>query len=135
MVEPTLNIAGGLVLFIGDGADLTMDFSVNNGDENKETHSKGKGDGIAKDRLGTSKQCQTMQGKNKGLETLNNKVSTDVVELWNELTNGSRSSNSLAKVDVTLVVQNIGRNTKSPAKGFRLVGQATSCNASQMNKF
>jgi hypothetical protein len=46
MVEPTLNIGGGLVLFIGDGAHLTMDFSVDNGDEKKKTHSKGKGDGI-----------------------------------------------------------------------------------------
>jgi hypothetical protein len=46
MVEPTLNIGGGLVLFIGDGAHFTMDFSVDNGDEKKKTHSKGKGDGI-----------------------------------------------------------------------------------------
>jgi hypothetical protein len=35
-------------------------------------------------------------------------VSIDVVKLWNELTNGSRSFNSLAKEDVNLVVQKIG---------------------------
>jgi len=35
-------------------------------------------------------------------------VSIDVVKLWNELTNGSRISNSLAKEDVNLVVQKIG---------------------------
>jgi len=36
------------------------------------------------------------------------KVSIDVVKLWNELKNGSRSSNSLAKEHVNLVVQKIG---------------------------
>jgi len=34
MVEPTLNIGGGLVLSIGDGAHLTTDFSVDDGGEN-----------------------------------------------------------------------------------------------------
>jgi hypothetical protein len=47
----------------------------------------------------------------KGMVTIT-KALDDVVELWNELTNGLGSFNSLAKVDVTLVVQkkNIIRN-------------------------
>ncbi len=69
VVELTLNFGGGLVLSTGDGAHLTMDLSVDNGGENKETHSKGKGDGIIKDGLNTFKQCQTTQGKKKGLVT------------------------------------------------------------------
>lgn len=40
----------------------------------------------------------------KGMVTIT-KALDDVVELWNELTNGLGSFNSLAKVDVTLVVQ------------------------------
>jgi hypothetical protein len=104
VVEPTLNVGGGLVLFINDGAHFTMDFSVNGGGENIETHSKGKGDGIAKDGLGTSKQCQTTQGKKKGLVTPNPKVLADVAKLWNELTNGLGSSNSTTKANVTLIV-------------------------------
>jgi hypothetical protein len=55
MVEPTLNLGGGLVLFTNDGAHLTMDFNVNDRGENRKTHSKGKGDDIAKDGLSTSK--------------------------------------------------------------------------------
>ncbi len=35
MEEPTLNIGSGLVLFTGDGAHLTTDFSVDNGGENR----------------------------------------------------------------------------------------------------
>jgi hypothetical protein len=66
-----------------------MYFSVNNGGDNIKTHFKGKKNGILKDGLGTSNRCQTTQGKKKGLVTLNPKVSTNVVELWNELTNGS----------------------------------------------
>jgi hypothetical protein len=34
-------------------------------------------------------------------------VSTNVAKLWNELTNGSRNSNSLTKEDENLVVQKI----------------------------
>ncbi len=52
----------------------------------------------------------------------------DVAKLWNELTNGSGSYNSPTKENVTLIVQNIGRNKESLAKGFGLVGQATSRN-------
>ncbi len=59
MVEPTLNIGGGLVLFIGDGAHLTMKCSADDGGENIETNSKGKGNAIAKDGSNPSKQCQT----------------------------------------------------------------------------
>ncbi len=55
MVEPTLNIGGGLVLSTNDGAHLTTHFSVDDGGENIYTHSKGKRDGIAKDGLSTSK--------------------------------------------------------------------------------
>jgi hypothetical protein len=57
-------------------------------------------------------------GQENGLVTIT-KVSIDVVQLWNELKNGSRSSNSLAKAYVTLVVQKTGHKKKSPAKGFR----------------
>jgi len=65
-----------LVLSTSDGAHLTTYFSVNNGGDNRKTHSKGKKkSGIAKDGLGKSKQCQTTQGKKKGLVTLNLKVS------------------------------------------------------------
>ncbi len=42
--------------------------------------------------------------KKKGMVTIT-KASADVVELWNELTNGLGSFNSLAKVDVALIVQ------------------------------
>lgn len=38
------------------------------------------------------------------------KVSIDIVELWNELTNGSSSFNSLVKVDVALVVPKTWHN-------------------------
>ncbi len=130
-MEPTLNVGGGLVLFTNDGAHLTMDLGVNDGGENKETHSKGKGDGIAKDGLGTSKQCQTTQGKKKGLVTPNSKVLVDVAKLWNGLTNGSGSFNSPTKANVTLVVQNTGCKKESLTKDFGFVGQATSCNAGQ----
>jgi hypothetical protein len=54
--------------------------------------------------LGPFKQCQRTHGKKKGMVTIT-KVSADVVELWNELTNGLGSFNSFAKVDVVLVVQ------------------------------
>jgi len=50
------------------------------------------------------------------------KVAANTVELWNELTNGSRSSNSLAKANVALVMQKIGHNKKSLAKGFGVMG-------------
>ncbi len=134
MVEPTLNIRSGLVLFIVDDAHLTTDLCVNDGGENKYTHSKGKGNDIAKYGLGTSKQCQTTQGKKKGLVTLNPKVSTDVAKLWNELTNGSGNFNSPTKVDVAFIVQNTKHNKESPTKGYGLVVQSTSRNASQVSK-
>jgi hypothetical protein len=61
-------------------------------------------------------------------------MSADVVELWKELTNGSWSFNSSTKIDVTLIVQNTRHNKKSLTKGSGLVGQSTSCNASQVSK-
>jgi hypothetical protein len=61
-------------------------------------------------------------------------VSTDVAKLWNELTNGSRSFNSLTKANVTFIVKNTRHNKKSPTKGSGLMGQSTPCNASQVNK-
>jgi hypothetical protein len=66
--------------------------------------------------LGPFKQCQKTQGKKKGLVTIV-KVSVDVVELWNELTNGSESSNSLTKANVAFIVQKKGIIKKSPTKG------------------
>lgn len=75
--------------------------------ENRETKSKGKGEGIAKDGSSPYKKCQITQNKKKRLVWII-KVSIDVVKLWNELKNGSRSSNSLAKEHVNLVVQKIG---------------------------
>jgi hypothetical protein len=38
------------------------------------------------------------------------KVLANIVELWNELTNGSNSFNSLVKVNVALVVQKTRHN-------------------------
>ncbi len=125
-----MDFGGGWVLSIGDGAHPPIDLSVDNGGENRERHSKGKGDGIAKNELATFEQCQTTQGKKKGLVTLNLKVSTDVVELWNELTNGLGSFNSPAIANVTLV----RRNKESLTKGSRLVEQAISCNVGQVSK-
>ncbi len=57
VVDPTLSIGGGLVLSTSDGAHLTTEFNADNGGENIETNSKGKGDGIAKDGSSPSKQC------------------------------------------------------------------------------
>ncbi len=71
--------------------------------------------------LGPFKQCQKTQGKKKRLVTIA-KVSADVVELWNELTNGSGSSNFLAKANVALIVQKKGIIEKSPAKGSEAIG-------------
>jgi hypothetical protein len=67
--------------------------------------------------LGPFKQCQKTQGKKKGLVTIV-KVSVDVVELWNELTNGSESSNSLTKANVAFIVQKTRHNKKITNKGF-----------------
>jgi hypothetical protein len=67
--------------------------------------------------------------KKKGMVTIT-KASADVVELWNELTNGLGSFNSLAKVDVALIVQKKRHNKESLAKGFKAMGQATSCTMS-----
>jgi hypothetical protein len=60
-------------------------------------------------------------GQEKGLVTIA-KVSIDAIELWNELTNGSRSSNSSPKVDVTLVVQKLGHKKNHRQKGFGAMG-------------
>jgi len=45
-------------------------------------------------------------------------VLAHVVELWNELTNGSGSFNSLAKANVALIVQKTRHNKKITSKGF-----------------
>ncbi len=90
-----MNIGVGTILCISDGACLTTNFSADDGDENVETKSK-ENEGIAKDGSSPSKQCQKTQGKKKGLVTIA-KVSTNAIKLWNELTNGSRSSNLLQK--------------------------------------
>jgi len=118
LVEPTLNIRVGTILCTSDGVRFITNFSADGGGEYIETKSKEK-ENIAKDGLGPSKQCQKTQGKKKGLVTIT-KVLADVVELWNELTNGSWSFNSLAKVDITLVVQKKGNIKNHQQKVLKL---------------
>jgi len=101
-----LNIGIGTIPCIVDDAHLTIEFSAHGGDENIKIKSKKKKN-IVKDGSGPFKQCQRTHDKKKGMVTII-KASTDVVELWNELTNGLSSFNFVAKVDVTLVVQKKG---------------------------
>ncbi len=104
--ELTFNIGIGTIPCIADDAHLTIEFSADGGDENIKTKSKKKKN-IVKDGSGPFKQCQRTHDKKKGMVTIT-KVSADVVKLWNELTNGLGSFNSLAKLDVVLVVQKKG---------------------------
>jgi hypothetical protein len=117
--EPTLNTRIGTIPCIANDAHFTIEFNVDGGGENIKTKSKKK-EGIVKDGLGPFKQCQRTHGKKKRRVTIT-KVLADVVELWNELTNGSSSFNSLAKVDVVLDVQN-NNNKESLAKCSRAMG-------------
>jgi len=104
LVEPTLNNGREIVLSMNDGVYFTKKFNVGPMGWNSEAKSKGKGKGIAKDGSSPYKKCQITQNK-KTRSVRITKVSTDVAKLWNELTNGLRSSNSLVKEDVNLVLQ------------------------------